>query len=230
MTDFQFFNVFVFWTRSIVLILSITVVILSLTIYNSNSTPMLNLLEYEADASIGLGDDFIVNDTVRDRRLIATLVAAQASIFCPLFLLMSSSALKFRPEYFDCVSTLEIWRVGIEQLCQFLMPLGLVFSWIFCITFDRKVETAMNLEDMLHSTDTWCGLGASIAENLKYFIIIVLMMEMLGIWIFSFKCMAYMFIFRNQYSIRLNDDLESVNNSSIMPLPYSEKEGHILEI
>lgn len=217
MNDFQFFNIFIFWTRSIVLLLSITIVILSLTVYNSNSTPISTLLEYETDV---LQSDQIISDTVQDRRLIATLVAAQASIFCPLFLLMSSATLKFCPDYFGVLSNMDIFRIGIEQFCQILMPLGLTFSWLFCVTFDRKTETAMMIENL---EDTWSVLGASVTENLKYITVIVLLMEILGICIVSFKYVSYLLISQKQNSIRLIDDVET-------SIPNTEKQENTLDI
>ncbi|GAA5807250.1 hypothetical protein MFLAVUS_000606 [Mucor flavus] len=185
MESIRFLNTCVVWTRSTVLILSILIVILSLSVYNYNAIPVHLLLEDEIETTINARQ--IIYDMVQDRRLIAALVAAQASIFCPLLLLMSTSAsvvdLKAK------VPTSEVWRTVVEQFCQFLMPLGLALSWVFCITFDRRTSDSFTSQKNLQDDDQdhYCQLANYIGDSLKYIIIVVLLLEVVIIWISSFK-------------------------------------------
>ncbi|KAL7315776.1 hypothetical protein PS15m_004952 [Mucor circinelloides] len=235
MEDIQFFNTFVVWTRSVVLILSIFVVVLSLSIYNYSAIPVFSLLEEDA-ANVVIKGHQIIYDMIQDRRLIATLVAAQASIFCPLFLLMSScNAPTSCFEYvtrrsFIVLSSSEIWRAIIEQFCQFLMPLGLAMSWIFCITFDQRTEAALidqNMMGLNFAEDTSCALAIYVANGLKYIIITVLAMEVLAIWLSSYQ--YAMILFRAQYqqqAIRLNEDENDVEYAAIDSTQGREDEYH----
>ncbi|KAI8082174.1 hypothetical protein BDF21DRAFT_462259 [Thamnidium elegans] len=185
MESIRFFNTCVVWTRSTVLILSILIVILSLSVYNYNAIPVLLLIENELETNLNAHQ--IIYDMVQDRRLIAALVAAQASIFCPLFLLMSTSAavINLKTE----VPTSEVWRTVVEQFCQFLMPLGLALSWVFCITFDRRTNDSLTSQHILQGDDQdhYCQLATYIGDSLKYIIIAVLLLEVVIIWISSFK-------------------------------------------
>ncbi|KAI8967078.1 hypothetical protein BDF20DRAFT_917882 [Mycotypha africana] len=96
------------WTRTVSLLLSIAVIVLSLHIYHRSSVTILALSEKEFSRSIGVGSsgDEVVEsptsaihgnaqpfflDMIYGKKLIASLVAAQASIFCPLLLMMNSS-------------------------------------------------------------------------------------------------------------------------------------------
>ncbi|CEP15541.1 hypothetical protein [Parasitella parasitica] len=186
------------------------VVILSLSIYNYSAIPMFSLLEEDATNVVIKGHQ-IIYDMIQDRRLIATLVAAQASIFCPLFLLMSScSTSTICHEYvtrrsFIVLSTSEIWRAIIEQFCQFLMPLGLGMSWIFCITFDQRTEAALidqNMMGLNFAEDQ--ALAAYVANGLKYIVIVVLLMEVLTIWLSSYIYAVILFKAQcQQHGIRL---------------------------
>ncbi|GAA5797753.1 hypothetical protein HPULCUR_003147 [Helicostylum pulchrum] len=185
MESIRFLNTCVVWTRSTALILSILIVILSLSVYNYNAIPVLLLLENELETTINVHQ--IIYDMVQDRRLIAALVAAQASIFCPLFLLMSTSTsvVNLKPK----VPTCEVWRTVVEQFCQFLMPLGLALSWLFCITFDRRTNDSLASQKVLQddNQDHYCQLANYIGDSLKYIIIVVLLLEVVIIWISSFK-------------------------------------------
>lgn len=218
MEDILFFNTIVIWTRSVVLILSILVVVISLSIYNYNAIPIFSLLEEDATNVVIKGHQ-IIYDMIQDRRLIATLVAAQASIFCPLFLLMSScntstSCFEYitrRTRSSIVLSTTEIWRAIIEQFCQFLMPLGLAMSWMFCITFDQRTEAALIDQNMMRlkfSEDVNnCILAIYVADKLKYIIITVLVMEVLAIWLSSYKYATILFNEQYQHQgIRLDED------------------------
>ncbi|KAI8644211.1 hypothetical protein BD408DRAFT_481412 [Parasitella parasitica] len=216
MEDIHFFNTLVVWTRSVVLILSILVVILSLSIYNYSAVPVFSLLEEDATNIVTKGHQ-VIYDMIQDRRLIATLVAAQASIFCPLFLLMSAcSASTICHEYvtrrsFIILSTSEIWRAITEQFCQFLMPLGLAMSWIFCITFDQRTEAALANQNMmgLNFADDH-ALAIYVANGLKYIVIVVLVMEVLAIWLSSYTYAVILFKAQyQQQSIRLYEDGEN---------------------
>lgn len=222
MESLRFFNACVVWTRSVVLILSIIIVILSLSIYNYDAIPVFLLLEEDASSLVLKGHE-IIYDMIQDRRLIATLVAAQASIFCPLFLLMSASTAI--PSV--CQTTSDIWRTVIEQFCQFLMPLGLALSWIFCITFDTRTQAALLDQNTKFQLDQnhYSALATYIGNSLKYVIIIILLLEVVTIWVSSFKYASILFISQHQQAIRLHDDdgiyTSLDNNEEEQQLEYS---------
>ncbi|KAL0089225.1 hypothetical protein J3Q64DRAFT_1607197, partial [Phycomyces blakesleeanus] len=71
----------------------------------------------------------LLQEAVQDRRLISTLVAVQASIVCPFFLLYSQSEDSERPSAYN---------TAINLVFQFFLPLGLSLSWLFCVMFDKK--------------------------------------------------------------------------------------------
>ncbi|KAG1444991.1 hypothetical protein G6F56_010076 [Rhizopus delemar] len=123
----------------------------------------------------------MVNEMIQDRRLIATLVASQASIFCPLFLLMNTHGENKKP------ST----ALVIEQFFQCLMPIGLVISWCFCIGFDRNVKAVLGIEDH------WMEV------LLRYSVVAVLMVEILLIWTESLNCLLAV---HKEGNIRLPDE------------------------
>jgi hypothetical protein len=203
MEDTHFFNSALIWTRTIVLLLSILVVVISLTVYNYNALPVFSLLETEAVES--LTGHQIINDMIQDRRLIATLVAAQASIFCPLFLLMSSTSVSI----ITLSSTDAIWRTVVEQFCQFLMPLGLAMSWIFCITFDQHTHITL-VDKYAQQQDRWIQCAVYVANGLEHVIVLVLMLEILTIWASAFKN-ALTLARSQQRAIRLDEkELEYV--------------------
>lgn len=203
----RFFNTCVIWTRSTVLILSIVIVVLSLGVYNYNAIPVFLLLEDEFEPTTILKRHQMISDMIQDRRLIATLVAAQASIFCPLFLLMSTSSSSSITTHLNSIKsqlpTSEIWRTFIEQFCQFLMPLGLALSWIFCITFDKRTADALLSQDLFQVLDD-CALASYIENSLKYIVIAILLLEVIIIWISSFKYASILFLSQSQ-AIRLED-------------------------
>lgn len=78
----------------------------------------------------------MISDIIEDRRLIATLVSSQASIFCPLFLLINTSENKPASVAFL-----------FEMLFECIMPIGLAISWFFCSTFNYHVSVALNTDD-----------------------------------------------------------------------------------
>ncbi|KAI9032511.1 hypothetical protein CLU79DRAFT_681425, partial [Phycomyces nitens] len=71
----------------------------------------------------------LLQEAVQDKRLISTLVAVQASIMCPFFLLYSQSEDSERPSAYN---------TAVDLVCQFFLPLGLSLSWLFCVMFDHK--------------------------------------------------------------------------------------------
>ncbi|KAI8139032.1 hypothetical protein BJV82DRAFT_628781 [Fennellomyces sp. T-0311] len=173
------------WTRTLVLILAILVVAASLSIYSSHTIPIFSLFSrnshhYSHDEA---RESTILLEMIQDRRLISTLVAAQASVFCPLFLLLTSSRRQEEQEMRDSS------RVALDLLCcNVLMPFGLALSWIFCILFDRKTMTAMSTQhqsvwsflDMCllrQDGNEWaCGV-VNVIHGLKYLIVLVLFLE-----------------------------------------------------
>lgn len=219
MEDSHIFRSIITWTRTIVLILSIIVVVISLTVYNCNSLPIYTLLEEETTGSIALPGRQIIYDMIQDRRLIATLVAAQGSIFCPLFLLMSSSSTTLSA----FSTTTDIWRAVTEKFCQFLMPLGLVMSWFFCIAFDKHTHIAL-VDYYTDQQSNWIRCGIYVANGLKHTILLVLMLEVLTIWASSFKY-ALALIRSQKQIIRLSDKEEGLDHIGI---DYEEEEDKMM--
>lgn len=138
----QRINGYLYCTRSLVLALAIIITSASLCIYSTNTRSLSSLFakKYYYDPSqqasfrIDESTSAIMIQMIQDRRLISTLVAAQASIFCPLFLLVNSNSMK-KNHYIP----------SIEQLlCQLLMPAGLAISWVFCICFDLKTLSVIS--------------------------------------------------------------------------------------
>lgn len=162
------------------LITAVVIVIGSLGFYSSNSIP-LNITD-EQDQ----GNTWIIQ-TITDRRLISTLVAAQASIFCPLFILLSSSTEKIT----DASSF-------IELACQFMMPLGLALSWMFSILFDLKSSDLIGQQDMCLLQES-CILFHFI-YYLKHFII--------GLFSIETSLVMFSFIFNHKRHIQLPIDDE----------------------
>lgn len=136
--------------RLATLITAVVIVIGSLGFYSSNSVPLNAADDDQQDNSV-----WIVQ-TITDRRLISTLVAAQASIFCPLFILLSPST----TTYADTL---------IEVVCQLLMPLGLALSWTFSIMFDLKSTDLIGQTDMCLSQENCVLFGFIFC--LKYLIV-----------------------------------------------------------
>lgn len=137
--------------RLATLITAVVIVIGSLGFYSNNSVPL-----NATDSSDQQDSSAWIVQTITDRRLISTLVAAQASIFCPLFILLSPST----TTYADTL---------IEVVCQFLMPLGLALSWTFSILFDLKSTDFIGQTDVCLSQEN-CVLFGFI-YCLKYLIV-----------------------------------------------------------
>ncbi|KAI9278000.1 hypothetical protein BY458DRAFT_503462 [Sporodiniella umbellata] len=170
---------YISYTRISTFTLSILIVISSLCIYNFRSIPVYSLIDTSAQQE----GERMVNELIQDRRLIATLVASQASIFCPLFLLMNLHTEERAP----CAAVL------LEQFFQCLMPIGLVISWCFCIGFDQNVKTVLSLDEH------W------LTDGLKYLVVFTLALEILLIWSESFY---YLWLIQREGTIHLPDEEE----------------------
>lgn len=166
------------FTRLATLILSICIVLISLYVYNQYSASIQVLM----DPSLRERD--VVYDIILDRRLIATLVASQASIFCQLFLLMNTHGEKQEPA-----------ALMTEQFFQCLMPIGLAISWCFCITFNQRVNTA------LKTKDHW------IEDVLKNLVVIIFIIESVLICIQSIKKKAICY---KKGDIQLSDEEQCI--------------------
>lgn len=166
------------FTRLATLILSICIVLISLYVYNQYSASIQVLM----DPSLRERD--VVYDIILDRRLIATLVASQASIFCQLFLLMNTHGEKQEPA-----------ALMTEQFFQCLMPIGLAISWCFCITFNQRVNTA--LKTKYH----W------IEDVLKNLVVIIFIIESVLICIQSIKKKAICY---KKGDIQLSDEEQCI--------------------
>ncbi|KAI7901407.1 uncharacterized protein BX663DRAFT_514325 [Cokeromyces recurvatus] len=213
MEDIQFFNSTIIYTRVAVLTLSVCIVVISLVKYNFSTCPILSLFD-------NVKSHQFIYDMIEDRNLIATLIAAQASIFCPLFLLMSSPVSTYY-EYSTRISfsTADICRIMIEHLCQFLMPFGLSMSWLFCITFDKRTKSALLTmidQDLISSTldehnyyNTYVTL---MTFALKYIIILVLLIEVVAVSCSFIKHTSFLFMAKQQSTIHLtyNHEKEEV--------------------
>ncbi|KAF1806447.1 hypothetical protein V8B55DRAFT_1456861 [Mucor lusitanicus] len=137
--------------RLATLITAVVIVIGSLGFYSNNAIPL-----NPADNDDAQDSNTWIVQTITDRRLISTLVAAQASIFCPLFILLS-------PSHTAAADTL------IEVVCQFLMPVGLALSWTFSILFDLKSTDLIGQTDMCLSQENCVLFGFIFC--LKYLIV-----------------------------------------------------------
>ncbi|OAD74918.1 hypothetical protein PHYBLDRAFT_61037 [Phycomyces blakesleeanus NRRL 1555(-)] len=154
----SFLHGLIFWTRASVLFISIFVILITLGLYSSVSIPIFSILGNENTFMYGTLENshqVWAVEMVQDRRVIATLVATQASIFCPLFLLLghhfqpAPRASHREPGSKSITGTGagaggDVWRASAELICQLLMPLGLSMSWMFCILFDRKTSFALS--------------------------------------------------------------------------------------
>lgn len=149
-------------TRLTSLITAVVIVIGSLCLYSSNSLP-LNISSDDREQDT---NTWIIQ-SITDRRLISTLVAAQASIFCPLFILLSPKSVQDTETSTYCV---------IENICQLLMPLGLALSWMFSILFDVKTTDLTGKGSMCLLEDGSCILFGFI-HGLKYAIVLLFAIE-----------------------------------------------------
>lgn len=167
------------WTFAIVLVLAIVIVASSLAVYSSHTVPVFSLFSHPVQER----ESSILLEMIHDRRLISTLVAAQASVFCPLFLLLSGQEAQK--------------KAGMDLLCcHILMPLGLALSWIFCILFDRKTMVAlpnqhadpswydylwpqqdMCLFDRGRDGGEWTCIVVNLIHGLKYVMVAILLLE-----------------------------------------------------
>jgi hypothetical protein len=107
----------IYWTRTTVLVTSMLIFILALTNYSRSTLPIATLLSKDDPHQLLLA-------LIEDRRLITTLVAAQASIFCPLILLGIPQE-----------------KTILDRLCQCLIPLGPGLGWLYCILFNQRTST-----------------------------------------------------------------------------------------
>ncbi|OBZ82974.1 hypothetical protein A0J61_08977 [Choanephora cucurbitarum] len=177
--------------RLISLVTAVSIVAGSLVFYSSSTLP----LEITDDEQIDKRDSMIWTiQTITDRRLISTLVAAQASIFCPLFILLTTNNQGNIPS--SGVSV-------IEMACQFLMPIGLALSWMFSILFD-VVST-----DLIGRTDICLIKEHCILFDflylLKYFIIVLFSIE---------TSLVLLSFFVDQKSRQIQLPLESSNEKN----------------
>ncbi|KAI8356580.1 hypothetical protein EDC96DRAFT_515470 [Choanephora cucurbitarum] len=177
--------------RLISLVTAVSIVAGSLVFYSSSTLP----LEITDDEQIDKRDSMIWTiQTITDRRLISTLVAAQASIFCPLFILLTTNNQGNIPS--SGVSV-------IEMACQFLMPIGLALSWMFSILFD-VVST-----DLIGRTDICLIKEHCILFDflylLKYFIIVLFSIE---------TSLVLLSFFVDQKSRQIQLPLESPNEKN----------------
>ncbi|KAI7857482.1 hypothetical protein BDC45DRAFT_34348 [Circinella umbellata] len=205
----------VHWTRTTVLILAIFIVATSLSIYSTHTIPIFSLFSRyrqqqiaattHHDNRLNAHESTILLEMIQDRRLISTLVAAQASVFCPLFLLLTSYSKQKQEKRQEQEKQQEQdqqqeqehpRRIALDLVwCHVLMPFGLALSWIFCIAFDRKTMTAilqqqpyinktwmflfqdMCLLDQSGSPNQWACLGINVTHGLKYLIVLILILE-----------------------------------------------------
>lgn len=179
------------YIRLITLVSSILIVIGSLAFYSFNSIPLK--ISATKEQVLDKNNETWIIQTITDRRLISTLVAAQASIFCPLFILLSPK-------------TAEVTESFIEMACQFLMPLGLALSWIFSILFDLKSTDIIGKTDIcLHNSSCYSFL---LVYGLKYVVV--------GLFVLETSLTTVLF-FTNTRKIQLPlDDSDIEKNQSVL--------------
>jgi hypothetical protein len=100
----------------------------------------------------------------------------------------------------------------IEQLCQFLMPLGLAMCWIFCITFDKRTQIAL-VEHYAEQQDSRVRCAVYVANGLERVIVFVLVLEVLAIWASSFNYATALIRsqqYRQQQAIQLGEEDEEL--------------------
>ncbi|KAG1050542.1 hypothetical protein G6F43_007192 [Rhizopus delemar] len=124
---------YLIWHRFLSLSLTILLVLLSLYDYSLTS---------EAVSVHERSPVILISQVVLDRRLISTLVASQASIFCSLLVMLID------PGTESSVT---------ERVCQVLMPLGLSASWLFSIAFDLKTMSQSALFGLTHGMKYICA-------------------------------------------------------------------------
>lgn len=219
------------WCRAAVLILSISIVTCSLSVYSSYTVPVFSLFQQQASHI----DRAVLLEMVQDRRLISTLVAAQASVFCPMFLILTSHqsrsdtnnhhnptpALDTPPA--TAATTLS--SILLRLLCQLLMPLGLSLSWLFCILFDRKTTAALVADEQSAPPLWWpfqdlCLLEGdpsnpclvmNTVHTLKYCVVAFLICEALFAFAAFFRRVYRCYYYTRRFgAIRLSDDEKSL--------------------
>lgn len=151
------------------LITAIVIVIGSLCLYSSNALPLNITDDGKEDIKTW------ILQSITDRRLISTLVAAQASIFCPLFVLLNPSSLSSKPTA-QITEPISATTSLVEMVCQLLMPLGLALSWMFSILFDLKTTDLIGQGDVCLLEDVGCVLFGFV-YGLKYAIVILFAIE-----------------------------------------------------
>ncbi|KAF7721143.1 hypothetical protein EC973_005366 [Apophysomyces ossiformis] len=132
-----------------------TIVIMYMGGYSAHTTPIYSL--FESDRST------LLYEITKDRQLISTLVAGQASILCPLFLLYFQNLHSEEEEQQHQQQQPSL----LELACQFVMPLGLALSWVFCLIFDWKT--------MQITLTHWTSV---VLHILKYVVVAFLLLEL----------------------------------------------------
>jgi hypothetical protein len=86
-------------------------------------------------------------NAIEDRRLISTLVTAHATSICSLLVLIG--------QYRNSSEGTEItrFRSVFINLCQIIVPLELMVSWIFCILFDVHTKRIFEKKSSFHLSD-----------------------------------------------------------------------------
>lgn len=178
-------------TRIFTLITAGVIVLGSLCLYSSHSLPLNITDDNEQGASTW------IIQSITDRRLISTLVAAQASIFCPLFILLNPKSGQEIESSTSCI---------IEVICQLLMPLGLALSWMFSILFDAKTTELTGRGDMCLLEDVGCVLFGFL-HGLKYVIVFLFAIET------SLVALQYILTRFHSHTIQLPMDEDEEKNS-----------------
>jgi hypothetical protein len=88
-------------------------------------------------------------NAIEDRRLISTLITAHATSVCSLLVLIG--------QYRQCDEVLSRYKSVFMQLCQIIVPLELMVSWIFCILFDVHTKLVFEKRNHLY-TQSFSGI------------------------------------------------------------------------
>ncbi|KAJ2960866.1 hypothetical protein NQZ79_g3893 [Umbelopsis isabellina] len=95
-------------------------------------------------------------NAIEDRRLISTLVTAHATSVCSLLVLIG--------QYRQSDEVLPRYKSVFVQLCQIVVPLELMVSWIFCILFDVHTKLVYEKRNHLY-TQSYSGICIATSDE-----------------------------------------------------------------
>ncbi|KAF7726662.1 hypothetical protein EC973_008536 [Apophysomyces ossiformis] len=171
--------------RATVLTITVAIVVFSFVLYTINTKPIFSLIRDEDIDTVE-----VITNMIHDRRLIVTLVAAQASIFCELLMI----------DYFpsDDTPPTGVWQL-VENALQTMIPASLFLSWIFCDVFDDDLSS-IGIDNICHS----CLLGCNELYALKLAVRVALILET-GFAVVNFGQAVYSYLTSHSIQLTLED-------------------------